>query len=120
MPKKSAGFLLRPRFRVEHGPDIALGPGKVELLERIRETGSIAEAAKRMEMSYMRAWTLVKTMEDCFREPLIQVARGGARHGGARLTEVGEKVIALYRCLEEQSASATADTWHELQQLLRS
>ncbi|MBM3838982.1 MAG: LysR family transcriptional regulator [Verrucomicrobia bacterium] len=119
MTKKSSGFVLRPRFRVERGQDIALGPGKVELLQRIRETGSIAEAAKRMQMSYMRAWTLVKTMEDCFREPLIQVVRGGARHGGARLTEVGEKVVALYRRLEEQASSATAETWRELQKLLR-
>ncbi|MBI2947514.1 MAG: LysR family transcriptional regulator [Verrucomicrobia bacterium] len=120
MPKKSAGFILRPRFRVERGQDIGLGPGKVELLELIRETGSIAEAAKRMEMSYMRAWTLVKTMEDCFREPLIQVARGGASHGGAHLTEVGEQVVALYRRLEQEASSATADTWRELQKLLRS
>ena len=119
MTKKPAGFKLWPRFRVECGEGIALGPGKVDLLEMIRETGSIAEAAKQLQMSYMRAWTLVKTMEDCFREPLIKVTRGGANRGGAQLTQTGEEVIVLYRRLEEQSSAATADTWRELQTLLR-
>jgi len=60
--KRQCGFFtLRPRFRVQRGLDVALGPGKVDLLELIGRTGSIAEAAKRMEMSYMRAWKLVKT-----------------------------------------------------------
>ena len=100
MRKKSGLPTLRPRFRVERGVDVALGPGKVDLLELIEETGSIADAAKRMEMSYMRAWKLVKTMEACFCSPLVKVARGGAGHGGACLTENGRKVVRLYRRLE--------------------
>jgi molybdate transport system regulatory protein len=120
MPKQSADFNLQPRFRVERDGEVALGPGKVRLLEQIRETGSIAEAARCMEMSYMRAWTLVKTMEDCFREPLVKVERGGAAHGGAHLTETGERAIALYRRMEQDSASATADHWRALRRLLRS
>ena len=67
----------------------------MELLEHTRETGSIAEAANRMGMSYMRAWTMVKTMEDCFRQPLVKVERGGAAHGGAKLTETGERAVVL-------------------------
>jgi molybdate transport system regulatory protein len=98
---------IEPRFRVNSGPDIALGPGKVELLEWVEKTGSIAAAARGMGMSYMRAWMLIKTMERCFKEPLLQVARGGARHGGAKLTPNGRKVLGLYRQMEHQSLAVT-------------
>ena len=63
------------------GKAIALGPGKADLLTLISETGSINSAAKRMKMSYMRAWLLVKVMNDCFREPLVRTVRGGAEKG---------------------------------------
>jgi len=119
MPKTSKAFVLLPRLRVQRDGDVALGPGKVDLLEQIRETGSIAKAARQMEMSYMRAWTLVKTMEDCFREPLIQVERGGFDRGGARLTNTGEQVVALYRQMEKESLRATSTSWRALQKLLR-
>src|SRR5437773_1708030 len=59
--------ILHPRLRITCGADIALGPGKVKLLELVAQTGSIAKAARRMQMSYMRAWTLIKTMERCCR-----------------------------------------------------
>ena len=118
MAKKSAEFRLRARLRVERGEEIALGPGKVELLEHIARTGSIAEAAKRMEMSYMRAWTLVKTMERCFRKPLLEATRGGRERGGTRLTETGEKALALYRQMEEQNQTAVKETWRKLRRLL--
>src|SRR4030095_2224304 len=68
---------LRPRMRVLCGEDIALGPGKVHLLALIDETGSIREAAERMGMSYMRAWTLIRMMNACFKEPLVVAVRGG-------------------------------------------
>ena len=68
---------LLPRMRVLCGEGIALGPGKMDLLTLIGETGSIREAAERMGMSYMRAWTLVKTMNACFREPLVVTLGAG-------------------------------------------
>ncbi len=71
-----------------------------------------------MGMSYMRAWTLVKTMEQCFREPLVAVARGGAKHGGAKLTENGKRVLELYRKMEGDSLKATAETWRRIVRLL--
>ena len=67
--------------------DIALGPGKVDLLTLIKKTGSIREAAERMHMSYMRAWTLIKTMNACFKEPLVEAVRGGKEGGGAEFLE---------------------------------
>jgi molybdate transport system regulatory protein len=99
---------------VLYGEDIALGPGKVELLEWFGETGSIREAAERMGMSYMRAWKLIQTMNECFREPLVQAVRGGPQHGGARLTQTGEEALHLYRTLESQCFKATAKSWRKL------
>ena len=111
---------VQPRFRILHGGDIALGPGKVELLALIGQTGSINKAARRMGMSYMRAWSLVQTMNRCFKEPLVIAAHGGEGGGGTELTETGGKVVALYRQMEQASLRATAAHWKQLQRLLRS
>src|SRR5271169_4454822 len=97
-PAKKA--VLTPRFRVACGKDIALGPGKAELLKMLLETGSLNEAAKRLRMSYMRAWTLVQTMNDCFREPLVIAERGGKTGGGMKVTETGCRALALYQEIE--------------------
>lgn len=107
------------RVRVEIGEDIALGPGKVELLEHIAETGSLAAAARSMKMSYMRAWTLVQTMERCFRKPLVEAVRGGRERGGTRLTETGVKAVALYRRMELDGQAAAGDRWMEMKRMLR-
>lgn len=111
---------LLPRLRVMLGREIALGPGKVELLAFIAETGSITEAAKRMEMSYMRAWTLVQQMEACFTAPLLDRQRGGAARGGAQLTSFGTRVLELYQAMEAEALRATEKSWRELRQRLRS
>lgn len=96
------------RLRVFLEPDIAIGPGKAELLEGIRETGSIAAAGRRMNMSYKRAWLLVDTMNACFREPLVATSRGGRTQGGARLTPLGEQVLERYRRMEAEASAAVA------------
>lgn len=101
---------LQPRFRVVCGKEVAFGPGKADLLELIKETGSINQAAKRMGMSYMRAWSLVQTMNRCFKQPVIDTARGGREHGGAVLTETGRQILALYRQLETKASAATRTT----------
>src|SRR4051812_26038499 len=115
-PRKTARFM--PRMRVLSDEDIALGPGKADLLASVDETGSIREAAKRMNMSYMRAWKLIKTVNACFRQPLVVVARGGKDHGGAALTKTGQTALRLYRELERQSLKACAGTWRQLRELL--
>ena len=122
MPKESnkrSSAAVRARIRILHGEDIAIGPGKSELLNFIRETGSIAEAARRMGMSYMRAWMLIKTMNRCFKKPLIRTARGGKAGGGATLTETGEKALALYQQMEADSLCAAQTRWQEMKVLLR-
>lgn len=84
------------RLRVTRGKDIAVGPGKMELLAAIRDTGSISGAARRMHMSYRRAWLLVETMNSCFAQTLVETATGGRSGGGALLTAEGEKVLQGY------------------------
>jgi molybdate transport system regulatory protein len=88
------------RLRIVLEPDIAIGPGKADLLEGIRETGSIAAAGRRLGMSYKRAWYLVETMNRCFRRPLVEASKGGRAGGGARLTQLGQEVLARYRRME--------------------
>jgi molybdate transport system regulatory protein len=110
---------ILPRIRVVRGRDVALGPGKVELLEHIQQTGSLRKAAAAMDMSYMRAWTLVQTMNRCFKKPVVITKRGGAEGGAALLTETGETVLALYRRMEARSLLATRSLQKELSQHLR-
>ena len=90
----------RTKLRVMFGPEIAIGPGKADLLEAIAATGSISQSARRLGMSYRRAWLLVDTMNRCFREPLVASAAGGARGGGARVTAFGTRVLAAFRAME--------------------
>lgn len=85
-----------------------LGPGKADLLEGIRETGSIAAAGRSMSMSYKRAWMLVEEMNGAFQNPVVASSRGGAKGGGAYLTETGEAVLSHYRALEQAVADAGA------------
>ena len=110
---------LRPRLRVVCGEEIALGPGKVDVLVLIGETGSIREAAERMGMSYMRAWKLIKTMNACFKQPLVEAVRGGRAHGGAALTDTGRKALELYQRMETDCIEATKSRWKELKLLMR-
>lgn len=107
------------RIRIVFGEDAMLGPGKADLLEGIRATGSIAAAGRTMSMSYKRAWMLVEDMNRAFREPLVAPSRGGAKGGGARLTEAGETVLANYRKLEEIMAEAGAARIAHLRSMLR-
>ena len=96
----------RARVRVHLDATLMLGPGKAELLEGIAATGSIAEAGRRMDMSYQRAWSLVKTLNAGFAEPLVERQRGGSGGGGARLTATGEQVLSLYRAIERDCQRA--------------
>lgn len=112
--------VLKPRLRITCGRDIALGPGKMQLLALLVETESLNEAARRMKMSYMRAWMLVKTMERCFREPLVMAHRGGKSGGGMKVTETGRRVLALYQEMESAALKSVEDPWRQLQKLLQS
>jgi molybdate transport system regulatory protein len=107
------------KLRVQYGPEIAMGPGKSDLLRAIAETGSISQAARRLGMSYRRAWLLVDTMNRCFREPVVTAAPGGPRGGGARVTDFGHRVLAAYGTLLERVDAALASPLERFSELLR-
>ena len=116
---KQPGVEVVPRIRVMSGEDIALGPGKADLLEAIEREGTLGQAASTLAMSYMRAWKLVRTMNACFREPLVELARGGATRGSATLTKGGRDVLALYRRMEAASRRAMAAPRRDLARRMR-
>ena len=106
------------RLRFSRGDDIAVGPGKVALLEAIAASGSITSAAKALGMSYRRAWLLVDTMNRCFETPVVEAEAGGKRGGGARLTQLGAEVVRRYRAIEAKAAKAGAADVAALARLL--
>ncbi len=109
---------IKPRLRILLGSDIAIGPGKADLLEAIGRTGSISAAAREMEMSYRRAWLLVDTMNQCFRKPLIEAVKGGSGGGGAQITALGLDVLARYRAMELKAAASVSAEMREFSRLL--
>jgi molybdate transport system regulatory protein len=100
---------VRLKIRIEFDGGLILGPGKIDLLEGIRETGSISAAGRRMQMSYKRAWDLVDTMNRLFESAVVHTSKGGSGGGGASLTDFGEAVVTHYRRIEVASLIA-ADT----------
>ena len=95
------------RFRVVLRPGVALGPGKADLLEAIRDTRSLTDAARKFGMSYKRCWSLVQEMNTAFRTPLVETEKGGSGGGGgARLTELGAHVLTRYRQMEADAEAA--------------
>jgi molybdate transport system regulatory protein len=107
------------KLRVMFGPEIAMGPGKADLLRAIAETGSISASARRMGMSYRRAWVLVDTMNRCFREPVVDSATGGAGGGGARVTRFGHTVLARYDSMRTRVERALDSDLERFADLLR-
>ena len=110
---------VRLTVRIDFGADRALGPGKIRLLEAIGNTGSISRAGRALGMSYRRAWLLVDDMNRCFRAPVVATQPGGARGGGAELTEFGLQLIENYRAIETQAAAAAMPRLRALENSLR-
>ncbi|MFI4891609.1 MAG: winged helix-turn-helix domain-containing protein [Steroidobacterales bacterium] len=93
---------LTVRIRIDFGPGLAIGPGKIALLEGVQRTGSLAQAARDMGMSYRRAWLLMQSLNEAVREPVTVAATGGRHGGGATVTAAGLALIASYRRLERK------------------
>ena len=106
------------RLRVLRGDEIAVGPGKVALLEAIAETGSISAAARQLGMSYRRAWVLVDETNRTLASPAVATASGGSNGGGTALTAVGEAVVRHYRAIEVTASAAAAKDIAALTRLL--
>jgi molybdate transport system regulatory protein len=104
-PQPGRSGLLHLRVGLANG--FYMGPGRADLMDLIAETGSISEAARRMDMSYKRAWGLVQALNDGFGAPLVETARGGKEQGAA-LTDAGREVLERYRGMQEATRKVIA------------
>ena len=94
-------------IRIDFGPDLRIGPGKIALLEQIAALGSISAGGRAMDMSYRRAWELVEEMNSIFGKPVVESRSGGKKGGGATLTPLGLSLISRYRAMERAATAAT-------------
>jgi molybdate transport system regulatory protein len=111
--------VAKTRIRILFGSAFAIGPGKADLLQAIEQTGSISAAARNMGMSYRRAWLLIDTMNQCFREPVVDTATGGKGGGGAQITPFGRSVLQTYRAMEASASTTIAKRMSAFSRLLR-
>lgn len=102
------------KLQVVVEPGIRIGPGKADLLEGIKKTGSIAAAGRSIGMSYKRAWYLVEAMNGHFDRPLVEASKGGKAGGGATLTPLGEDVLTAYRAMLDATEKAVAPVLRRL------
>jgi molybdate transport system regulatory protein len=96
------------RFRIDFAKNSHVGPGKIDLLEAIRESGSLSQAARDLGMSYRYAWLLVHSLNGAFRKPVTVSTMGGKNGGGVLLTTFGESLVKSYRALEREIADVAA------------
>ncbi|TAK47241.1 MAG: LysR family transcriptional regulator [Xanthobacteraceae bacterium] len=110
---------ILPSIRLDFTGDHRLGPGKIMLLERIMQIGSISAAGRGLEMSYRRAWLLVDAMNQMFDEPIVIATTGGPHGGGAEVTDFGRRLVATYRTLEKRVADEANSAFTEFRAHLR-
>jgi len=110
---------LKLKAQLLCGDELAMGPGKADLLEAIQTEGSISGAGRSLGMSYRRTWLLVDAMNRCWSESLVEATPGGGQHRGARVTPAGLEVLAAYRALEAAVAAAAEGPLKALQAKLR-
>jgi len=101
-PKDDSGITFRGRIWIDGPEDTFIGYGRVVLLERIMEFGSISKAAKSMNISYRHAWELVDSMNAQARSPFVVTSTGGNGGGGTTVTEEGKQAIRLFKDLYDQ------------------
>lgn len=102
-------------LRIDLDGDIRIGPGKIALLEQISSCGSISAAGRAMEMSYKRAWDLVDEINRVCGRNTVERQTGGKNGGGAVLTPFGKSLVARYRKIERDAASAVRKELADLQ-----
>jgi molybdate transport system regulatory protein len=102
------------RFRIDFAEDSSLGPGKIGLLEAIRDSGSLSQGARDIGMSYRRAWLLVESLKQSFREPVTVASAGGKDGGGMLVTEFGDALIESYRELERDFTTLVKRRFHPI------
>lgn len=99
---------LKLKVQIMCGEEIAIGPGKADLLEAIAEHRSISAAGRAMGISYRRTWLLVDAMNRCWQGPLVATTPGNQK-AGAQLTPLGEHILVQYRKLQDDVEQAGSD-----------
>ena len=102
------------RFRVDFTEHSSIGPGKILLLEAIRDAGSLSQGARNIGMSYRRAWLLLDSLKQSFREPVTLASTGGKDGGGMLVTQFGDALIKTYRELERDFAKLAERRLHPI------
>ena len=106
MSRAGAKSLPQLSLRIDLDGEDRIGPGKIELLEQIREQGSISAAGRAMDMSYKRAWDLVDEINRICGHAVVEPQAGGKNGGGAVLTAFGVSLVSRYRKIERDATSA--------------
>jgi molybdate transport system regulatory protein len=96
-------------IRIDLDPKGRIGPGKIELLEKIASLVSISAAGRAMSMSYRRAWELVEETNGIFGRPVASAQVGGRQGGGATLTPLGVELVSRFRAIERALAEAARE-----------
>jgi molybdate transport system regulatory protein len=99
---KKSNFTINGSLWIECNGERFFGPGPVELLERINDTGSISQAAKQMHMSYKKAWEIINVVNTHAARLLVVTQVGGNSGGGAIITPEAKEMIAWHRSLRER------------------
>lgn len=89
---------------MERDGELYMGWGRVMLLERIEELGSIAAAARAMRLGYRNAWLWIEAMNRLAPAALVEKTAGGTGGGHARLTDEGRKAVSQYKDLRAKLA----------------
>ncbi|GAB2612431.1 hypothetical protein GCM10027035_06000 [Emticicia sediminis] len=107
--KPDKTFRITGMLRIESEDERFFGPGRLQLLENIIETGSISQAAKQMGMSYKKAWDMVNAMNQHTTKPIVSTQTGGEKGGGTIVTEEGKELITAFKKLHEEFQASFAE-----------
>lgn len=107
--KKELDIKVGGKIWLESAGERFFGPGPLELLEKIEETGSISHAAKAMNMSYKKAWELINHLNDQTNSPVVVPQAGGEKGGGSTLTPEGLELIKYYQALRKRFKTFLAE-----------
>lgn len=108
---------LRLSIRLDLTSGDRIGPGKIALLEAIRDSGSISGGARKVGMSYRRAWLLVEEINTALQEPAVAALTGGRHGGGAVITPVGERIIEIYRSIETTALKSVKNEFRAVKEI---
>ena len=107
---------VKSRVWIEEDGQVFLGYGRVELLKNIEKTQSISAAAKAMNMSYKKAWSLINSMNTLSDTPLVITNTGGKSGGGTVLTDYGKSMIAEFEKLNTACETFLNEKYDDLKE----